>query len=130
MSHERSMDQPFGDSDDGLHDSLYELPDEDASGGEDLRAAVGALLGVLEAHDPRLASILRQRFEFDEVPNPTLKGVGQSEGVSKERIRQLEARGIAFLQEHLRHSPRLQNALLILMNRDTDGSDEGAEDEY
>ncbi|MBN2447208.1 MAG: sigma-70 family RNA polymerase sigma factor [Phycisphaerae bacterium] len=54
---------------------------------------------MLETLDEREQSILRQRFGLDRNGGPkTLEQIGQRFGVSKERIRQLEARAMAKLR--------------------------------
>lgn len=54
---------------------------------------------MLAALDERERLILRQRFGLDDHGSPaTLEQIGQKFGVSKERIRQLEARAIAKLR--------------------------------
>jgi RNA polymerase sigma factor (sigma-70 family) len=54
---------------------------------------------MLSALDSRERDILRQRFGLDGGGEPaTLEQIGQKFGVSKERIRQLEARAIAKLR--------------------------------
>ena len=62
-----------------------------------MRGAIERMLGTL---DERECSILRQRFGLDDQREPqTLEQIGRSFGVSKERIRQLEARAIERLRE-------------------------------
>ena len=62
-----------------------------------MRGAIERMLGTL---DERECSILRQRFGLDDQHEPqTLEQIGRSFGVSKERIRQLEARAIKRLRE-------------------------------
>jgi RNA polymerase primary sigma factor len=61
-----------------------------------VRATLDRMLGTL---DERERSILRQRFGLDEHRAPqTLHEIGQRFGVSKERIRQLEARAMSKLR--------------------------------
>lgn len=61
-----------------------------------LRGAVDRMLGAL---DEREQSILRHRYGLENGGEPqTLEQIGQRLGVSKERIRQLEARAIAKLR--------------------------------
>lgn len=55
-------------------------------------------LRVLEHEKPKLAQILQQRF----FGNLTLEQVGNTFGVSRERIRQLEEKGLARLREKMR----------------------------
>jgi len=61
-----------------------------------VRGTLDRMLGTL---DDRERMILRQRYGLDERGEPqTLEQIGQRFGVSKERIRQLEARAISKLR--------------------------------
>jgi RNA polymerase sigma factor (sigma-70 family) len=61
-----------------------------------VRSTLDRMLGTL---DDRERNILRQRFGLDEHREPqTLQQIGQRLGVSKERIRQLEARAMSKLR--------------------------------
>jgi RNA polymerase primary sigma factor len=61
-----------------------------------VRGTLDRMLGTL---DVRERAILRQRYGLDERGEPqTLEQIGQRFGVSKERIRQLEARAISKLR--------------------------------
>ena len=56
---------------------------------------------MMETLDEREQSILRQRFGIDDHRQPqTLQQVGERFGISKERIRQLEARAMDKLREN------------------------------
>lgn len=59
---------------------------------------------VLSELDPRKAEILHLRFGFGSGEGKTLEEVGQIYGVTRERIRQIEAKAI----KHLRHPVRLK----------------------
>lgn len=64
-----------------------------------VRAAVERALGCL---DEREQEILRQRYGLDRRGEPqTLEQIGKQLGVSKERIRQIEARAMAKLRNDL-----------------------------
>ncbi len=55
---------------------------------------------ILRHLDERERQIIRHRFGLDRGHNPmTLKEVGRVMGVTKERIRQLEARAMAKLRD-------------------------------
>ena len=76
-------------------DACY--PDEDDS--DHLAAVRGTLDRMLATLETRECSILRQRYGLDEPGQPqTLEQIGRRFGVSKERIRQLEARAITKLR--------------------------------
>lgn len=74
------------------------LPDEEA---EQLRLK-SALLGALSMLEPREAQVLKMRFGLDMNREHTLEEVGRQLGVTRERVRQLEARAL----EKLRHPSR------------------------
>ncbi|MGE0482029.1 MAG: sigma-70 family RNA polymerase sigma factor [Phycisphaerae bacterium] len=64
-----------------------------------LPAVRGLLDRMMHTLDDREQRILRQRFGLDDNGEPqTLEQIGQRMGVSKERVRQLEARAIAKLR--------------------------------
>ncbi len=85
-----SLETPIGeDSDlgDFLEDSTIVSPVDDIQSGE-LSAEVGRALSTLT---PKEAQILRCRFGIGVEAEQTLKEVGAAYGVSRERIRQVEA---------------------------------------
>ncbi|SFZ80807.1 RNA polymerase primary sigma factor [Devosia enhydra] len=57
---------------------------------------------ALSELDPRQADILRKRFGFDSGVEMTLEEVGQIYGVTRERIRQIEAKALRFLSNAAR----------------------------
>ncbi|MDG2334198.1 MAG: sigma-70 family RNA polymerase sigma factor [Myxococcota bacterium] len=78
------------------------VPDQGASlpdGGIDddrMRTGVGTLIGALT---PREQLILRLRYGLAGEEEHTLEQIGQSLGLSRERVRQLEARALKKLRE-------------------------------
>ena len=64
--------------------------------GERMRTGVGALIGGLT---PREQLILRLRYGLSGEEEHTLEQIGQSLGLSRERVRQLEARALKKLRE-------------------------------
>ena len=70
----------------------------------DLRAVVGELLDGLSARE---AKILRMRFGIDMSTDHTLDEVGKQFDVTRERIRQIEAKALRKLK-HPSHSERLR----------------------
>ncbi|HET7630590.1 MAG TPA: RNA polymerase sigma factor RpoD [Candidatus Saccharimonadales bacterium] len=89
-----------GDDDSTLSDFIE---DEDATSPED--SAAGQLLkeqvqGVLGTLSEREQKILRMRFGLDDGKNHTLEEVGQEFAVTRERIRQIEAKALAKLRKH------------------------------
>ncbi len=56
--------------------------------------------GLLESLTPREQKIIRMRFGLDDGIGHTLEEVGQEFGVTRERIRQIEAKALIKLREH------------------------------
>jgi RNA polymerase primary sigma factor len=80
---------------DFVPDPLSSAPD----GGIDddrMRSGVGTLIGTLT---PREQLILRLRYGLGSEEEHTLEQIGQSLGLSRERVRQLEARALKKLRE-------------------------------
>jgi len=80
---------------DFVADGGAQIPD----GGIDsdrMRTGVGALVGCLS---PREQLILRMRYGLSGEEEHTLEQIGQSLGLSRERVRQLEARALKKLRE-------------------------------
>jgi RNA polymerase primary sigma factor len=106
-----SMETPIGDEDD-LH-----LGDfiEDASTVAPVDAAVNASLrdvckDVLDTLTPREAKVLRMRFGIEMNTDHTLEEVGKQFDVTRERIRQIEARALRKLR-HPSRSEKLRSFL-------------------
>ncbi len=66
--------------------------------------------GVLEFLTPREQKILRMRFGLDDGHGHTLEETGQEFGVTRERIRQIEAKALMKLRKH-RESKKLKDYL-------------------
>ena len=103
-----SMETPIGDDEDShlgdfIEDSTIGSPIELATG-EGLREATKGVLGGLTARE---AKVLRMRFGIDMNTDHTLEEVGKQFDVTRERIRQIEAKALRKLRhpsrsEHLR----------------------------
>ena len=98
-----SMETPIGDDDDShlgdfIEDSTLELPLESATS-ESLRTATYDILSGLTARE---AKVLRMRFGIDMNTDHTLEEVGKQFDVTRERIRQIEAKAL----RKLRHPSR------------------------
>lgn len=79
------------------------IEDEDAPSPED--AASGQLLkeqvkNILSSLSDREQKIIRMRFGLDNGKSHTLEEVGQEFSVTRERIRQIEAKALAKLRKH------------------------------
>ena len=98
-----SMETPVGDDDDShlgdfIEDSGVVSPVDRATG-DGLREATQ---GVLSGLTPREAKVLRMRFGIDMNNDHTLEEVGKQFDVTRERIRQIEAKAL----RKLRHPSR------------------------
>ncbi len=103
-----SMETPIGDDEDShlgdfIEDSTIGSPVELATG-EGLKEATKDVLGGLTARE---AKVLRMRFGIDMNTDHTLEEVGKQFDVTRERIRQIEAKALRKLRhpsrsEHLR----------------------------
>jgi RNA polymerase primary sigma factor len=103
-----SMETPIGDDEDShlgdfIEDTTIESPIESATI-EGLREATRAVLAGLTARE---AKVLSMRFGIDMNTDHTLEEVGKQFDVTRERIRQIEAKALRKLRhpsrsEHLR----------------------------
>ncbi|MFC3024756.1 RNA polymerase sigma factor RpoD [Vibrio zhugei] len=98
-----SMETPIGDDEDShlgdfIEDTTLELPLDSATS-TSLR---GATRDVLSGLTPREAKVLRMRFGIDMNTDHTLEEVGKQFDVTRERIRQIEAKAL----RKLRHPSR------------------------
>ncbi|MGH0038153.1 MAG: sigma-70 family RNA polymerase sigma factor [Myxococcota bacterium] len=80
---------------DFVADSGAEQPDGDIDT-ERMRSGVGSLIGTLTSREQL---ILRLRYGLGGEEEHTLEQIGQSLGLSRERVRQLEARALKKLRE-------------------------------
>ncbi len=94
-----SMETPIGDDEDShlgdfIEDTTLELPLDSATT-ESLRAATHDVLAGLTARE---AKVLRMRFGIDMNTDHTLEEVGKQFDVTRERIRQIEAKALRKLR--------------------------------
>jgi len=107
-----SMETPIGDDEDShlgdfIEDaSTVSLPIEAATSAS-LREAIQEILGGLTARE---AKVLRMRFGIDMNTDHTLEEVGKQFDVTRERIRQIEAKALRKLR-HPSRSERLRSFL-------------------
>jgi RNA polymerase primary sigma factor len=103
-----SLELPVGDDGDTTMGDFIEdsngIAPLDAAMRSDLQAAVGELLDGLSARE---AKILRMRFGIDMSTDYTLDEVGRQFDVTRERIRQIEAKAMRKLKQP-RQSERLR----------------------
>ncbi len=103
-----SMETPIGDDEDShlgdfIEDNMAESPVDTATG-EGLKEATKSVLSGLTARE---AKVLRMRFGIEMNTDHTLEEVGKQFDVTRERIRQIEAKALRKLRhpsrsDHLR----------------------------
>jgi RNA polymerase primary sigma factor len=106
-----SMETPIGDDEDShlgdfIEDANIDSP-VDSSLDEGLREATREVLGSLTARE---AKVLRMRFGIDMNTDHTLEEVGKQFDVTRERIRQIEAKALRKLR-HPTRSDHLKSFL-------------------
>lgn len=106
-----SMETPVGDDDDShlgdfIEDNNIVSPSDKAIA-EGLREAT---LEILETLTPREAKVLRMRFGIEMNTDHTLEEVGKQFDVTRERIRQIEAKALRKLR-HPSRSEKLRSFL-------------------
>ncbi|MBY0328678.1 sigma-70 family RNA polymerase sigma factor [Patescibacteria group bacterium] len=102
----RSLEQPIGDDEDKstfgefIPDDKILRPDQEAS----RRMLTDAIRAVLEELSPKEKRILEMRYGLTDGVQHTLEEVGKEFGVTRERIRQIEAK----VHEKLRQNDKIQ----------------------
>ncbi|MBT5031236.1 MAG: RNA polymerase sigma factor RpoD, partial [Proteobacteria bacterium] len=94
-----SMETPIGDDEDShlgdfIQDKNVEMPLEAAT----TSGLTGATTDILESLTPREAKVLRMRFGIGMNTDHTLEEVGKQFDVTRERIRQIEAKALRKLR--------------------------------
>ena len=106
-----SMETPIGDDEDShlgdfIEDHTIHSP-QDSATGQGLKESTH---GVLSGLTPREAKVLRMRFGIDMNTDHTLEEVGKQFDVTRERIRQIEAKALRKLR-HPTRSDQLKSFL-------------------
>lgn len=113
-----SMETPIGDDEDShlgdfIEDAAVQSPIDSATM-EGLKEATRRILGELT---PREAKVLRMRFGIDMNTDHTLEEVGKQFDVTRERIRQIEAKALRKLRQ-----PRRSEQLKSFIDEEDKGA--------
>ena len=106
-----SLETPIGEEDDSHLGDF--IPDDDAPAPAEAVASTllkEQLMDVLNSLTPREAKVLRLRYGLDDGKARTLEEVGKEFNVTRERIRQIEAKALRKLR-HPSRSKRLKDFL-------------------
>ncbi|MCC5792264.1 MAG: RNA polymerase sigma factor RpoD [Legionellaceae bacterium] len=106
-----SMETPVGDDDDShlgdfIEDGTMDLPVDTAI----MKGLREATMEILSTLTPREAKVLRMRFGIEMNTDHTLEEVGKQFDVTRERIRQIEAKALRKLR-HPSRSEKLRSFL-------------------
>jgi RNA polymerase primary sigma factor len=107
-----SMETPIGDDEDShlgdfIEDTTVSSPVDSATD-SGLKETTHSVLAGLT---PREAKVLRMRFGIDKNTDPPLEEVGKQFDVTRERIRQIEAKALRKLR-HPSRSDQLRSVLI------------------
>jgi RNA polymerase primary sigma factor len=106
-----SMETPVGDDEDShLGDFIEDTNIENPADSATIQGLREATTEILSGLTPREAKVLRMRFGIDMNTDHTLEEVGKQFDVTRERIRQIEAKALRKLR-HPTRSERLRSFL-------------------
>ena len=106
-----SLETPIGEEEDSILGDF--IPDSDAPAPSEMAAFTllkEQLIDVLDTLTPREAKVLKLRFGLDDGRSRTLEEVGKEFNVTRERIRQIEAKALRKLR-HPSRSKKLKDFL-------------------
>ena len=84
-----------------VEDERIKSPEDELLESDSLRH----VMGMLETMDQREATVLRMRFGLGGGEPRTLKEIGESLGLTRERVRQIETEALGKLHDSLQDSP-------------------------
>ena len=93
-----SLDTPIGEGDSSVSDLIPDMNAQQPEVETADRARSSELLDALGQLQPRQRRVVVERFGLDGVRPRTLEEVGQNLGITRERVRQLEARALRELR--------------------------------
>jgi RNA polymerase primary sigma factor len=103
------METPIGDDDDSfLGDFIEDTRIDQPDGAAAKTGLKESTVSILESLTPREAKVLRMRFGIHMNQDHTLEEVGKQFDVTRERIRQIEAKALRKLR-HPSRSERLKS---------------------
>ena len=105
-----SLETPIGEEDSHLGDFVEDrsaLPPADAASQQLLREQISEVISTLNAREQQ---VIRLRFGLEDGRSRTLEEVGKEFGVTRERIRQIEAKALRKLR-HPTRSRKLKDYL-------------------
>lgn len=105
-----SLEHPVGDGDAFLGDFIPDLEAVTAENRVDRREMTREVARALGTLSPREAAVIRLRFGIGQEEPMTLEEVGRAMGVTRERIRQIEAKALLKLR-----TPEFQQVLRPLL---------------
>ena len=104
-----SMETPIGDDDDSyLGDFIEDTTIDQPDGAATKTGLKESTVSILESLTPREAKVLRMRFGIHRNTDHTLEEVGKQFDVTRERIRQIEAKALRKLR-HPSRSEKLKS---------------------